>query len=79
MERFAVGRERACLGPLSCSSGHVSGVVEVSGDDREDDCWCDVSVPVDRVCELDLLSVSDFELDGLQTLSVSRSVTPVLH
>ena len=56
--------------------------MEVSGDESSGDCWWDVSVCflvvlllislVDMVCELDLLSVSDFESDGPQTLWVSR-------
>ena len=33
---------------------------------------------MDEVCEL-VLSVSDFEVDETQTLSVSKSVAPVLH
>ena len=58
--------------------------MDVSGDESEGDCWCALSVcflasvlsvpilisPVDMV--LDLLSVTDVEVDGPHTFSCSR-------
>ena len=64
--------------------------MEVSGDESEGDCLCEMSdcllasVPnlislVEVVCELDPLLVSDFQCDGPQKLRFPESVAPVLH
>ena len=79
MEWIALDRKRGCVEPLSCVVGNVADeeVVEVSGVRGK------VIVGVTRVFVFLLLflfvlllfaflSVSDFEVDGPQTLSVSR-------